>query len=222
MSSSSAKTPGDKYTALFINKEDVEYIQVEKLVKNTDFNKDVKIKLVQGIVTSEEISTDIILEIPDDFYQKIEDELKAKASLLHITFNLQHRIRKSLKIEKTTKLIETEYGVYKRDIFDQAFAVYKTLCAMLGGSSVEDKKLEIGFISFQPDISSEDEDEDDYLEYNPELVDISPVSEMNGETPLITFIKYASFDSGCKKITISNVNLPSNMATLKEILALFT
>lgn len=174
------------------------------------------------------LSTRIIVEITDELYQKIAVELKAKAATLQITPGPRGNVYSSLESEKLTRRVENEFGVYKLDIFDTAFEAYKKLCSFMNDDYIADDTPEIKFATFFPENldnwSCEIHDYDRELMYNHDLVEIKPVTERPGITPLDTFIKGEYLPTGLYKLilTIHDVDLAANMPQLKEILTLFT
>lgn len=162
------------------------------------------------------LSTQIVIKMSNDMYQKLIAELEAKRSLFKLTAGPRGNIYKTLAVTKLYEVVKIVYGVFKLPDFDEAFTAYKKLYSLIHGES-DEILTELHFAKYNINRHN--------LTYNPKLVCNRPVFEMEGSVPLETFsIDRRSLQSdNCEVIlTNHNVDLSANMETLKEILALFT
>lgn len=185
------------------------------------------LKGVRPLIEPQYLSTKIAINISHDLYQKIAAELEAKISLLQITPGPRNNIYRTLTSERLIKSANTEFGIYKLDVFDSAFDAYQKLCILMNNNYIMDSTPEIKFATFFPEDLDNliiAHDDHDYSTYNRDLVEIKPVAEMLDITPLDTFSesKYIPSETWKLILTVHNVDLPANMDTLQEILTLFT
>lgn len=169
------------------------------------------------------LSTQIVIEMSYDLYQKITDELQAKTALWQITPGPLYGVYKILTIERPYKVVKIKHGVYKRPNFDETFEMYKKMCFLMDSDNMAGSITEEFFAAYPAFLSNNYKYFYEDKKYNPKLVDIKPVSEMGDIIPLKKFKKdtYVPADICRVTITIHDVDLPANMSQLKEILTLF-